>query len=1299
MSIEAEKLRLCHDLMPYTTSELCRTQITRTIQPAIKWLATSHSFALLNPHHFYLSSLQTSSMPSEPGSISHALETIAHVLEAREASGAVFKTALRLCQSTLDAAQQEIQRLAIENTSLKAAAAGPGANTSRATASTTNLAWVTNDTLLPHAEAIISLAKQMTIYHALYIPKQSLGIACPIPILDEAPELKYASADAYAKHIAYVLYIHLPEKFHPFLKEMPAFKSGGRSALVTMVLTNVDLIFNAYSQIPLAAWKAGDRKDPMFRRLLCWDDELLKPATYPPLIYTDLKKSPANIFCHPALIKIAHVILFGKGGLKGSISSSSNGVHWGRQKNLFGLISLCATLAIFVVSDDTAFRQTGIQSKIQYSDEYLARKRFLEKNAGTANSNALLAFWSREVYAGVPGLPCNDGDMGEEFDFDSAETQGEEAMRIFHGDSVNSLESPDEIHGPDNDDNLYALTPSSTLPSISLSSASSASASHSADFASHARAHVISPAAPAHLPQDPVVSAPRVLSARAPVISASDSDTGNQEHSDIIAGIERVVIDDRDPSVSIHGHGQPTRRKARKASEVPAPAAEAVGRGARTRNQCTVTALGHGFESKKFLTKKFRIHILKSMPKSWSVLTGSLFTETTSAAIITRLTTHAMLTTTTTDVSAVKNTQALSAQAGEKRTVRHPELKCTNLPACGRTGHTADQCFRPGGGMAGQYPEWWKGSKGGTGTGTTPTANSAIVNAANSATITASRYLAFSVSDRVSDGCLVSYVDSAASRHFFVNRADFETYEDVPRANDTGTTASGGAFTIQEKGRVRKYVELDGKTIELTFDDALHAPHLEHNLISIGCLGRKGCTTMFDGTGATFCDPTGQPFMRGKCHDETMYRIDFVAKPVAMSARSLTRPADVETWHRRLGHVGESILREMVRSEMVKGLDVTKLSVNGRCEDCIMGKQTRRPFDEEVTPESKPNQRVSFDLWGPAHIKTTNGKHYMMLGCDQGGAGVKGWFLADKTMETTGAVLEAYHVESERQTGKKLLAVRTDEGPEFINSIWSAYTTKFGIKHETTAPHSSAANGVVERMNRTILDRGRSMINDSGLPAHYWGEAMATAIHVSDFILSSRHAGKTPHEIREGRKPDVAYLRPFGCVAYAKVPKEDGGSKLDMRSIKGVLIGYFGHGDYKILDRSTGHIFRSHDIIFEEGRASRTLSDEGDDDGTDAPIETADRPATPAPNNREDNRPAPAAPVEHAPAELRRSTRTKTASAAALDAIKTEEAAAVAAAKGLDWARENKKSTRTALSAIANDTNTDDWLPKGDDAS
>ena len=41
------------------------------------------------------------------------------------------------------------------------------------------------------------------------------------------------------------------------------------------------------------------------------------------------------------------------------------------------------------------------------------------------------------------------------------------------------------------------------------------------------------------------------------------------------------------------------------------------------------------------------------------------------------------------------------------------DVVCTNVPNCGRRGHTKDQCWEKGGGKEGQAPKWWnKSSKG-----------------------------------------------------------------------------------------------------------------------------------------------------------------------------------------------------------------------------------------------------------------------------------------------------------------------------------------------------------------------------------------------------------------------------------------------------------------------------------------------------------------------------------------------------------------------------------------------------------
>ena len=101
------------------------------------------------------------------------------------------------------------------------------------------------------------------------------------------------------------------------------------------------------------------------------------------------------------------------------------------------------------------------------------------------------------------------------------------------------------------------------------------------------------------------------------------------------------------------------------------------------------------------------------------------------------------------------------------------------------------------------------------------------------------------------------------------------------------------------------------------------------------------------------------------------------------------------------------------------------------------------------------------------------------------------------------------------------------------------------------------------------------MLSNTQLPAYYWDEAILAAVHILDLVPTTHHPGKTPYEISIGCKSDVSYLHPFGCTAYAKVPREDGTSKLNLLSLKGVLVGYFGKGDYKILERMTGQMFHA----------------------------------------------------------------------------------------------------------------------------
>ena len=112
---------------------------------------------------------------------------------------------------------------------------------------------------------------------------------------------------------------------------------------------------------------------------------------------------------------------------------------------------------------------------------------------------------------------------------------------------------------------------------------------------------------------------------------------------------------------------------------------------------------------------------------------------------------------------------------------------------------------------------------------------------------------------------------------------------------------------------------------------------------------------------------------------------------------------------------------------------------------------------------------------------------------------------------------------------------------------------------------------------------------ENDFPPSMWCEIALTVLYLKDFIPTAHHPDTTPYESWHQMKPNISHLQPIGCMAYAKIPVEKGGSKLDPRSIKGILIGYFGRDAYRIYDPDSRKIIRSQDVIFEEGTGHKML--------------------------------------------------------------------------------------------------------------
>ena len=124
----------------------------------------------------------------------------------------------------------------------------------------------------------------------------------------------------------------------------------------------------------------------------------------------------------------------------------------------------------------------------------------------------------------------------------------------------------------------------------------------------------------------------------------------------------------------------------------------------------------------------------------------------------------------------------------------------------------------------------------------------------------------------------------------------------------------------------------------------------------------------------------------------------------------------------------------------------------------------------------------------------------------------------------------------ETQTGRKIKVLRSDNGGEYISDPFLQVCQNEGIKRHFMVRHTPQQNGVVERMNRTLLEKVRCMLSNAGLDKKFWAETVSYASHLVNRLPSAAIGGKTPMEMWSGKHAkEYDSLHIFGCLAYYHV--------------------------------------------------------------------------------------------------------------------------------------------------------------------
>lgn len=437
-------------------------------------------------------------------------------------------------------------------------------------------------------------------------------------------------------------------------------------------------------------------------------------------------------------------------------------------------------------------------------------------------------------------------------------------------------------------------------------------------------------------------------------------------------------------------------------------------------------------------------------------------------------------------------------------------------------------------------------------------------------------------------------VDSGASEHMTGNR---DWFDDILSLNGKGNiyTASG---SLQAEGRGDVY--LSKGDLKLVLKDVLYVPGLKYNLFSVSKAVNSGARVSFEGNGCTI--EKGQVILR--------------ATPQSDGTMVLLTTA--EKWHARLGHPSVYALKEL-------GLP---WKLPKECEVCPKAKLSRKPHNSDPK-EWLPLDRLSMDLIGPIEPETLAGQKYALTVVDACTKACKVYLLPNKAV-TSGFAKEAVSW-FEQRGGCKVKAIRTDNGSEFVDKGFTTWLRERGIVHELSAAYEPQQNGMVERLNRTLMEGTRALLFGSELPNTLWGEALRTTAFVKNLRPAKDLDGKSPAEYLTGKSFDLNFLKVWGCKAFIHVPEDKRAGKLAPRAIEGIFIGYENSATYrflvngKLIVSSTAKFIEGEkgkmtaspqrelvipDLLVEPGVREASSLDEDSVEGLDVTSKTADHEAT-----------------------------------------------------------------------------------------
>ena len=110
---------------------------------------------------------------------------------------------------------------------------------------------------------------------------------------------------------------------------------------------------------------------------------------------------------------------------------------------------------------------------------------------------------------------------------------------------------------------------------------------------------------------------------------------------------------------------------------------------------------------------------------------------------------------------------------------------------------------------------------------------------------------------------------------------------------------------------------------------------------------------------------------------------------------------------------------------------------------------------------------------------------------------------------------------------------------EYYSKEFDSYCSYHGIHREKSVPGSPQENGVLERMNRMVMECARCMRLHARFLLQFWVDVVDIVVYLINKGPSNALDGGIPKEAWTGKKVNYSFLRAFGCEAFVHIDKEN----------------------------------------------------------------------------------------------------------------------------------------------------------------